>query len=153
MRTHSGLGTPLQIHPIEHGLAPNPPDRDLDVCCRMRMMMMMMMMMMRMRMRMRMRMMMLICTYIYTDNLFKQKKTRTLSQTRVVILQEPAADAEPCSMSFDPQGTYYRCAGVWIFSASDIPLSRKQFHSFSDSQNFVRRCAPFRDDSRLFLEH
>ena len=75
------------------------------------------------------------------------------SQTRVVILQEPAADAEPCSMSFDPQGTYYRCAGVWIFSASDIPLSLKDFHSFSDAQNFVRRCAPFRDDSRFFLEH
>ena len=129
----------------ELGLAPNPPDSDLDVCCRMMMMMMMMMMVMMM--------MMMICTYIYIDYLFKQKKTRTLSQTRVVILQEPAADAEPCSMSFDPQGTYYRCAGVWIFSASDIPLSLKEFHRFLDSQNFVRRCAPFRDDSRFFLEH
>ena len=64
VRTHSGLGTPLQIHPIEHkfckelGLAPNPPDSDLDVCCRMMMMMMMM-----------------ICTYIYIDYLFKQSNS------------------------------------------------------------------------------
>jgi len=38
------------------------------------------------------------------DGLFKEHAVLASDGVQA----EPAADAEPCSMSFDPQGTYYR---------------------------------------------
>ena len=80
-------------------------------------------------------------------NLFEQNKsTQTECLTRPVLsrsFQEPAADAEPCNMSFDPKGTYYRCAfgSLVRFFLADIPRNipkpENTSNNFSDSENVL----------------